>query len=764
MGSIPFSHTGIRWVPAAISRHPALLAALGLSIGIFVGDKLEIDAGWILALSLVLGVVGVLLNRRAVTSSRIAGSLVFLFALIAFGVWRIVAANADRPSESILELTSASKRVEIFARVDGVPFQKQSGWRVPLDLIAVNGKTGDVPVNGRVLLTSIPTLQGLRFGDYIRFEGRAYAPSVQRNPGGFDYAEYLHRQGFDATIRPESAITRWPQDRVWSLYNLIDPVRQWIRVTFGKYLDDNPQALLVGLLLGDTDRLPKSIYDSFRESGTSHLLAVSGANVWLVVGMLLLPMYAFGVPRWPRTIVALAVVILFSFLTRNEPSVVRASLMVGLILFGQLLWRPVAPMNAVGAAAMIILLFAPSHLFRPGFQLSFAAVLGILIAVARVGPLLKGFWRRRWVYPIIMFLVASVSATLATAPVSAWHFGTVPVAGVVSNLFMVPLAGFTAHLGLALLPLQAVSATIATWLAWATGWLLSFSTKIAQFFATVPWAVVSWSSPSVFIMLHLLAVMILILNWRHRYHWLRPLAYYICLLIVMTAVVRLASPRQVHASLSLLDTGRQRVAVLSASDGSALGLIDDPGLDDEIDQWVIQPFLRHQIGAPSLKTWMPWRRRTGQSVNADHEAGIAIRWERFYSNHAFDSIDVPRIWADRWRGDTTTVFMIRDVPDFPVVLLTIQLQENRGGLTLILPAQSKPEWTREVVESVNPNRVILYGKSWQSRTPDEALELWRLRFPGISFYSSAVHGGVILDILDGAVPVISTLEESLARR
>lgn len=758
MSSNPPSNAALRWIPASVARHPALLTAIGLSLGIFIGDNFETGAAWVLMTTAILGVSGFALTRSGLYSTRTVGTIAIIAALIAFGAWRIMMANAGRPSASLIELTSSEKRVEVFARVGGVPYQKQSGWRVPLDLIAVKGSRGDVPVNGRVLMTSIPTLQGLRFGDYIRFEGRAYAPSVRRNPGGFDYADYLHRQGFDATIRPESPIVQWPQQRTWSLYNLIDPARQWIRETFGSYFDDNPQALLVGLLLGDTDRLPKPIYDSFRESGTSHLLAVSGANVWLVVGMILLPMYFFAVPRWPRTIVAVVVIVLFSFLTRNEPSVVRASLMVGLILVGQLFWRPVAPLNAVGAAAVIILLFAPSHLFRPGFQLSFAAVLGILVAVSRVEPILKGFWRRRWVYAPVMFVVASVAATLATAPISAWHFGTVPVAGVISNLLMVPLAGLTAHLGLALLPVQALSSTVASWFAWVMDGLLTTSTRIAEFFAAVPWAVVSWSSPSVLILPHFLVAVMLILNWRHRYRWFRPLVYYVCFLIMLAAVVRLVMPHHAHATLSLLDTGRQRIAIIAPSSDDAIGLIDDPGLDDEIDQWVIQPFLRYQIGRSHLETWSPWRRLQNASPPTLKAEGGMGRWQRMYSAD-LDSLGRPRVWADLWHGTSVATIMIRDIPDLSVAQFISRLKRTASELTLIVPGHALPAWIREVVDSTQPNHVAFYGKSWNHMAPDETLDLWRLRYPDIDFYSSDAHGGLTISLTSDSLPIRPTVAE-----
>jgi len=758
MNTVSRTDSSIRWIPASIARHPALLAAACISVGVFLGDALDMSSVSILVAAVVLGFVGLVGSQSLVLTTRVVGMLAVCGALVTLGAWRITVTNSGRPSSSLTELIASERQVNLFARVDGVPYQKSSGWRLPLRLLSVKTPNGNQPLDSRVLLTSIPSLRGLQFGDYIRFDGRVFAPSTQRNPGGFDYAEYLHRQGFDATVRPQSPLSKWPQDMHWSLYNIADPVRQWIRETFAKSLDDDPQALLVGLILGDTDRLPKPVYNAFRESGTSHLLAVSGANVWLVVGMILLPMYAFSVPRWPRTIVAMVVIVFFSFLTRNEPSVVRASLMVALILAGRLLWRPVAPVNAVGAAALIILLLSPSQLFRPGFQLSFAAVIGIIVVVGRVEPKLRGVWRTRLGYTVVLFFVASLAATVATAPISAWHFGTVPVAGLVSNLLMVPLAGMTAHLGLLLLPLQAVTSTGTKALALGINYLLRFSTRIAEFFADMSWATLSWPSPSLLILAHLVLVAVLFLNWRHRYNWFRPFVFYVCISLTVFAALRYTNPTSPVASISLLDTGRQRVAVLSSSAGSAAGIIDDPGLDDEIDQWIVQPFLRYKIGEPKLDTWTSWRRLDGVPTFQTNGSIIRIQeWKRLFTHDDLDTLGRPHIWADLWPTDSSDILMIRDLPPMPLHQLLAAARTMLRSATIIIPSQAKVDWIREVIDRSRPTNVVLYGRPRFGQDPAETLAFWRLRFPDVEFYSSAEHGGITLDILPGRVNLTRTV-------
>lgn len=761
MTSVPCPDSPDSWTPAPIARHPALLAAACVCIGVFLGDATDVASGVFLLATLLLGLIGVVASVSGIRTNRVIGVLSITLALVGLGAWRIAVTNTGRPSPSLTELMTAERSVSLFARVDGVPFQKSSGWRVPLDLISVKSESGDIPVEGNVLLTSITSLHDVRHGDYIRFDGRVFAPSTRRNSGGFDYAEYLHRQGFDATVRPESHVTKWQREGQLSLYNLADPVRRWIRETFTEHLEVGSQALLAGLLLGDTDRLPRPVYEAFRESGTSHLLAVSGANVWLVVGMLLLPMYALSVPRWPRTVIALVVIVFFSFLTRNEPSVVRASLMVGLILMGRLLWRPVAPLNAVGAAALIILILSPAQLFRPGFQLSFAAVIGILVAVGRFEPMLKGFWRKRLSYSFVLFLVASLAATFATAPITAWHFGTVPVAGLISNLIMVPLAGVTAHLGLALLPLQAVTSTGTRGLTWAIDHLLRLAVNTADFFANMPWATISWPSPSPLVLGHIILAVVLILNWRHRYSWFKPIVIYSCICLAAIAVSRVITTEPITTSISLLDTSRQRVAILAAGTDPPIGIIDDPGLDDDLEQWVVQPFLRHEFGVRRLDFWNSWRRLDDVPADQDDNTGPLTRpWKRVYSTDESDSLGRPRVWADLWRTDSADIFMFRDVPNVPLTRIFEAVGHTLRAATVILPSQARIDWVREVVDRSKPKNVILYGSPQFRQDPSETVSFWRLRFPEVEFYSTAVNGGLTLEFYPDQVSLVPTVTSS----
>jgi len=738
-------------------RHPALLAAVCVAAGVAIGDRLDWAPSVCAVIVVASGVVTALLYHHR----QLLAVITIAAALAGIGAWRISVEQEGRPAPGLVELTTSTQPVEIFGRLDGVPVIKARGWRAPLELYAVGGHAGVVPIRARVLVSTPRSLAGFRLGDYLRFRAYVTAPFVRRNPGGFDYADYLFRQGIDATVAPVGELTHLPQPgALWSFANLVEPVRTWVRSALATELRPRAQALMLGFLLGDTDRLPEDVFDAFRESGTLHLLAVSGANVWLLVGMVAWPLWLLSVPRWPRTIILLVAVFGFSHLTRNEPSVVRAALMVGMILMGRLFGRPVHALNAVGVAALIILLVSPSHLFHVGFQLSFAAVIGIIIAIERMKALRPRLGR--WGWRLAIPIVSSLAATLATAPISAWQFGSAPIMGVLANLVLVPLASLAAHLGIALLAAHAVWPTLAGWLAWPLEATVMAAIATAGFFASVPLAVVRWSHPTWFGVVNLCLGCVLALSWRHRYRWWRPAAY--CATIMFVIVILRSTTREDShlGDLALLDTGRQRVAALAGAGGEVTWLADDPGIDADLMQWVVAPFARVWFGAEPPTTWAPWR-QTPETANPPVAGPASVthqddrcRWRRYTS--ALEGSEIGRrIWADRLATPTDTVILVRDLPDGEDGLCARLAADIGPGHVLVLPFAAPTRYLRRAIDTLRPSRVVLFGNEWRGKRPDERLTLWQVRYPGIEFFATPVHGGIIITCERGGTGILPTL-------
>lgn len=198
-------------------------------------------------------------------------------------------------------------------------------------------------------------------------------------------------------------------------------------------LPDRHRALLAGLTLGDDRDQPAELTADFRASGLTHLLAVSGQNVVFVLAVAGPLLRRLRI--WPRFLLALAVVAGFAFLTRFEPSVVRAAFVAGVALWASTSGRPSGGLRHLALAVCALLVVDPLLTRSVGFRLSVAACLGVLLLSAPIVARLPG---PRWAREA---LGMTAGAQLAVAPVLVPTFGAMPLAALPANVAAAPLAG-----------------------------------------------------------------------------------------------------------------------------------------------------------------------------------------------------------------------------------------------------------------------------------------------------------------------------------
>lgn len=201
--------------------------------------------------------------------------------------------------------------------------------------------------------------------------------------------------------------------------------------------------LAASLLLAQRDALDGAVRDRFARAGLSHLLAISGLHVGLICGILLLvgSLLRLG-KRW-AAVVAATGTIAYVLVLGAPHSAVRAALQLVLLLAATMLQRPTRTEALVATAALLLLVRDPGALLSPGFQLSFAGVVGLLAIRPPILALVRardgaGRAARAWSW-LADALATSIAATIATAPIVAWHFGQVAPIGVAANLIAIPL-------------------------------------------------------------------------------------------------------------------------------------------------------------------------------------------------------------------------------------------------------------------------------------------------------------------------------------
>ncbi|HET7292489.1 MAG TPA: DNA internalization-related competence protein ComEC/Rec2, partial [Vicinamibacteria bacterium] len=223
-------------------------------------------------------------------------------------------------------------------------------------------------------------------------------------------------------------------------------VRAAARATLSRFVGGGPEEGVVrAMLLGDRAGLDRDTLERFRASGTYHVLALSGAQVALVAGLLSFGLRRLGVGRGAEAAIVVVALSAYAALVGSDPPVVRAAVMASFLVLGRGLELDGEAANLLGLAAILLLLWRPSDVADPGFQLSFVATLGLVLLSAPLRSLLPRFpWR------LDSALAASAAAQLALAPLLVAHFHRLAPASLVLNLAAVPLATAVLLLGAAL--------------------------------------------------------------------------------------------------------------------------------------------------------------------------------------------------------------------------------------------------------------------------------------------------------------------------
>jgi|GEM_PF-3483369 len=258
-------------------------------------------------------------------------------------------------------------------------------------------------------------------------------------------------------------------------------IRSYMRSTIQTYVPGSPGALTLGLLIGDDTALTAAERDDMRRTGLSHLTAVSGWNVTLVVGTVGLVMLRMGLRSWRWTLIQLVALIGFVWIVGFEPPVTRAAVMAVAGIIAIRLGRPAHSLNVLVISAAVMTAISPMILGSISFQLSVLATLGLVIA-GRLTASLDG-WRAVVMTP----LAATIAAGLMTTPTLAARFGTFTLLTVPANLVVAPLVPIASVAGVVVVLLSPIAplAMVAGWGAWLLSGLVLW---FARLLAGVPYS------------------------------------------------------------------------------------------------------------------------------------------------------------------------------------------------------------------------------------------------------------------------------------
>jgi competence protein ComEC len=298
---------------------------------------------------------------------------------------------------------------------------------------------------------------------------------------GFDERTWLRRRGVHVVLQ----LDEWHVvGRRGGLGGVADALRRRLRRASARGLRGERAAVVDGVVLGDDDGLSDGLRQRFRAAGLYHLLAVSGQNVALVAGGVLVVAWIAGIPRLLAQLGALAAIVAYVLAVGAQPSVVRAGIAGGLCSVAWLTAREADRWQLLLVGAVALLAWNPYTLFDAGFQLSFAAVVAIFVLVPRFQQVLEG-------YPLGKLrpaIAVSAACGLATAPILWLQFHSVQLLAVPANVLAAPAVVPLLGLALAATAIAPLSGSAAAALAWLNGWCAAYLAAVARLVGGLPFA------------------------------------------------------------------------------------------------------------------------------------------------------------------------------------------------------------------------------------------------------------------------------------
>jgi competence protein ComEC len=573
-----YSERPVSGMDASIHR-PAVSMAVALVAGISAGACAPGYGRWIAGAAVLCCVwlaCNIVLHRRG------AAGPVLTLALI--GYLSIQPWLTDAVPDHHISRFVGDRTFRISGVIVEEPDLFQGRWRFIMETHQLQSGRMHHIATGRVMVSGRGAWPGAVRGDRVIFQGRLRRIRSFANPGGFDYERFMALQAVRARVYAKAGSLRVlsaSNDGGWK--RKLDVCRNQLADRMTRSLSGYPDPtvrLLRAILLGDKGQVSPQVRQAFNRAGVAHVLAISGLHIGMVAGV------SFAVARWilswiplmlrrawtrrGAALFSLGPVIGYGLLAGLSPSTQRAMLMAVLFLLTFWVGRPHDWINPLAVAALTILWLHPPALLSISFQLSFMAVLAILVGMSqspsrtaeRESPPVRRMLKR-WGLLVRVTLLA-VAGTL---PLTLYYFNQVSLVGPVVNLFVVPLTGMLiVPAGLAGVAASAVHSQFAVLLWHIAAMGMEAVRILVEWTAQLPWSAVQTVTPTFFeICLYYLLIAVM-LGWKRLPRSGAALA-------VILALSILDSGYWIHQRFGRRDL---RVTVIDVGQGTA-NLVQFPG-------------------------------------------------------------------------------------------------------------------------------------------------------------------------------------------
>jgi competence protein ComEC len=401
------------------------------------------------------------------------------------------------------------------------PDYRDNYTNLRIETKAVDSGSGDLPVSG-LILARVPINQAYEYGECLRLRGRLSTPPENEE---FSYRDYLARFGIHSYMT-RVAVTRLPETGGNPVYTQIYNFKTILLENTYRLFPDPEASLLAGILLGVQTGLSANLQQAFKDTGTAHIIAISGFNIAIIAGLFFSIFKNLAGERIGAGIAVFGI-FLYAFLVGGDAAVMRAAFMGSVSLFARQVGRRNDGMNALMAVALLMALINPLVLWDVSFQLSFFATLGLILYSEPFSNFTNNIIERmiREDTSTIARIVnenitLTFAAQLTTIPIMAYHFQRISLVSFIANPFILPVqppvmivSGLALLVSVVVYPLGQLIA----WIAWPFS---AYSIRVVELFDRVPHGVIVLGNSSIWIVLAAYAALLsLTFGWSNIRDW-----------------------------------------------------------------------------------------------------------------------------------------------------------------------------------------------------------------------------------------------------
>lgn len=510
-------------------KRPILVAVIGYIIGIIIGlyFNFSIVFFYLLAIPIAVFIKSIKIQKKKFSFYSISRYLRYfklvldrkvIITIIIFScLSNFIIREKNKKYD---DFYNTSESVEIVAKVTSEAQEKEYKNTYKIKVLEINKYKKDIN-----LYLNIDKKKDLNYGDIIKIKGKYKAPDIQRNYGGFSYREYLKTLNIYGNVTAER-IEVIEKSKRNDISFFIHQIKENVKLNAKKYLDEETYSIYLGLILGDTSYIEDDTKEEFRNSNMSHILAVSGMHItYIVLGIVLFLSKLSG--KKIAKILSIIVLVFYITITGFSPSIIRACSTAIIMLVGGIINRKSDVWTSMSISLFIILIHNPFLITNIGLQFSYMGTLGIIILNKNVMKILtskkntdkhkirkfkihKTKFNEKFISKFKEIIAVSISAQIFILPLTIFHFNTIGLYFLITNLLLSLIIGPVIILGFLFLTLLILNLSILNIFAFPIKWgikIILFITQIGNF----PYSKIYVATPKVFVLI-IYFVFVMVLN------------------------------------------------------------------------------------------------------------------------------------------------------------------------------------------------------------------------------------------------------------